>query len=817
MSKKSHLYFRNPIEGQARFRQKARGGDFMNDAPEEEKVVKLNIDSLRNSLKGFRDGKAYRTANKNLNIDLDIDYIAIEFYDTFNAKDFTLSYRKDFGVYPIAFHNANTSGFFVIVEENKFYAFLEQIEKIIYNNGDIDYNPNIKFIKSFKYKDIGFEIQNLEKKSFYALDLVDNAELFESVILPQKNQLLKYLYNKKTGIIDNIEFNRIELFDVTFEIINEIARNFDIIQSITAHDSGIIRPSLFKTAIRSFGFEVQIPNDLPIIGIIDTGISNLTPLNSLIINNGSEFDFTNTRPTVDNVNHGTGVAALAAFGNKLYPEVRGVVESDAKLLSIKVLDQSSGCLPDKIVVDSIRQANKQYGIKLFNLSIGYTDSKRENEAISTYAYMLDSLTYELDVLIFISTGNNITGDYIIMDERGNLSLMTYPSQFSLPSAIIKSPAESMNNITIGASSGNFELFDAANSISLDKNSPAYYSCRHHVNRTTFSRTINNQITKPDLINYGGDYDIYQDHSSLGIRLLSSEVGEFYYRHVGSSYSTPLTCNIGARLLKIYPSLYHNMQSLKALLINSASNEKFIEEGLLIVKNVCKCDQILGRGIPATEDCLYSSESKATILLEDQIEMGNLQTYPLNLPAYLRELPKKHILHITATLCFRFKPISNNDLAYCPLHIAFGFFKNLQCEEKRTINEGQVLKQIDVGINGNTADHVKIGNNLWSEDYYYKSKPLSNVQKINFSVSKDKIINENGTFKIGISSCFNKLLTDVEKQNYRGEHPFSLAITIEDKAKTGRLYDGLIAENNLQLISEIDAQAEIGQLDLFGDI
>lgn len=814
MSKKSHLYFRNPIEGQARFRQKPRfPGREGNE--QDEVLPTINIQSISDSIHSYRTGKQYRTEHKNLDLEIEIDYIEIEFYDVFNSKDFTIRYRTDFGLYPICFFKSNTTGVFAIVDKNLFNSFLKELEQIVEDNLQDIFNNNVIFIKSFKYYNIGLLTRYLEEKSCYALELVENPELFQNFILPLEEQLIEYLDSNGLTYKRDIEFNRIELLNATLDKIHEIANNFDNIQAINSHDAGFIRPSLVQTPIRSFGFEVEDPSDdIPIVGVIDSGISNIPPLESLLVNSDSSYSITGNSPNEDNCNHGTGVAALVAFGDKLFPEARGIIKPDAKLLSIKVIDSSCGKLPDKDVIDLIRRANSEYGIKLFNLCIGYIDPKTENSQIEKYAYMLDSLSYELDILIFISAGNH-NGSFVESTPEGVDRAIPYPNQVRLDTSFIKTPAESMNNITVGAAAGNFELFDSINALSLDTGSSAYYSPRHHVNWKTKKQRPNKHLFKPDLLHYGGDFNfLLEDDSNSALRVMSSVTGEYFMRTCGTSYSTPLIANLAARLIKLYPALMDNMQSIKAMIINSAVNEAFVCNHIN-ASRICKHEQILGYGIPNTEKLLYSSENSVTLVLEDSIIPENLQIYPIHFPVYLNELPNERLLKITATLCFKFKPILNNETAYCPIHISFGLFKNLLCEEQEIIRQDGRERRIDKGINGNITELTKVGATAWSEDYYYKNKPLSNVQQISLLISKAKLINEDGTFKIAVSSMFNKLLTNSERQGYEMPHSFSLAINIEEKANTRRLYDGLVAINNLDLISEITIQAD--QLELFGDI
>ena len=57
------------------------------------------------------------------------------------------------------------------------------------------------------------------------------------------------------------------------------------------------------------------------------------------------------------------------------------------------------------VISLIRKAYHDHGVKIFVLTLGYKDEKKANSEVSDYARALDNLAYELDILIFISTGN----------------------------------------------------------------------------------------------------------------------------------------------------------------------------------------------------------------------------------------------------------------------------------------------------------------------------------------------------------------------------------------------------------------------------
>lgn len=69
--------------------------------------------------------------------------------------------------------------------------------------------------------------------------------------------------------------------------------------------------------------------------------------------------------------------------------------------------------------------------------------------------------------------------------------------------------------------------------------------------------------------------------------------------------------------------------------------------------------------------------------KDKIGNGKIRVYPINFPEYLvkDDLGKKRgILKVTATLCFKFLPIKNNQLSYNPIHMAFSIFKNHSADD-----------------------------------------------------------------------------------------------------------------------------------------
>ena len=89
------------------------------------------------------------------------------------------------------------------------------------------------------------------------------------------------------------------------------------------------------------------------------------------------------------------------------------------------------------------------------------------------------------------------------------------------------------------------------------------------------------------------------------------------------------------------------------------------------------------------------------------------------------------------------------MAYCPFHISFGVFRNIDLELNEQDESGKIIKK---GLNGGLANYVF--KESWSEDYYFKAKILSNCHKVRFVFSKKDLINDNCKFKIGIRLRFH---------------------------------------------------------------
>lgn len=806
MTNKSHLKFLSKKQlSEIKDFKYNYGFDSSNDEEDKEpKNYTRLAHSFRNNLIRFESdlNSKYKLRDKSLAIPFDIDYVQITFQDQFVINKYYKDYYNNFGLEASSFYDFAKKGLFAIVDREKFQRFINNVNNFI--SYELEKNHNLKFSEYVKYIS-DFKLLRTEDILKFKLEDTGSIVYLELINLPLddaiKQQIVKalisYLNESNIDHKHDSENDRIELINPDSQQIQLIIQNYDIIESATCSLFTTIRPGEFNTVERQFAFTISNSDEeLPIIGIIDTGISSQTALAPLIIDDTSFtlagnplIDQAGRRSGLNYLGHGTAVAALAALGKENHKNnFKGKVIADAKLLSIKISENGNGYISEIDLLKMLYDVKKKYPeIRLFTLTTCYGIFKEQNEPFSNYTYLLDKFSYETNSLIFICTGNNLN----CLNENTSYEL----SYFQNNHTNLSTPADSLNNFTVGAAAGN--LIDGPFlGISSSKEFPALYTRKGHIDLSAiFSPVkINKNYFKPDGIEYAGDIGYYDENTldwmdEPALTLLSARPEIGIIQEVGTSFATPLVANLAAKITKNYPLLTN--ESVKALIINSASTSLIpFKSDVSKLKN-----RVIGHGLVDDFKTLYSNENSATLILEDTIKSGKIKIYPVNFPNYLiyDDLGKKNgILKINATLYFKFLPIKNNQLSYNPIHMAFSIFKNHTAEDIMKSDE-EVLSKLKSTL-------------TWSENGRYISKPIpySNTQKITLNVNVDDLVKEKSTFKLALHARVSDQIVGGLPENYPKEFSFSIVLSIEEnlKKKTGKLYDGLQLVNELESIQNI---------------
>ena len=569
-----HVFLNNRKNQQVGFNRK-RG--FSQETTEEDSeqqaeptIKQFQVANLRNYYSEFTNNYENRYTNRSIEFPAYIDLIKIQFYPIFN-KDLKNKFYLKYGLLPISYLDFNRTVVFEVADSDLFEMFKSDIEYIISHEEDVPYSGKDHNLIAtiFKFNFINKRAVTREEESVI-ISMIQSVS-YETANF-QKDKLKQLLNENDISFSSNTKEDLFFINNIDGEIINVVEQNFDIVKSITSSRALNVRPGMFGTLRMEYGFQVNIPDNLPTIGIIDTGVNKIEPFDNLIetgLNITGETDS-------DHSGHGTLVAGLAIFGKDLPSSVKESYTAKCKVLPIKVLHHSNGGINFPMMLQAIKDANKNHKIRIFNMSVVFYP-KKYNEAFSDFAYELDRLSHELGILIIISVGNfdaNSLEELLTSDFHNDHSYPEFYYKLDSTSPVhscentnISIPSESLNNLSIGALAGNVEDGDNSD-LTPASIYPAYYSRKFHfdyeqkINTTSFNRNQKNKnLNKPDLVYDGGD--LLNEQS--GIEVIGSPADNYFKRTSGTSLSAPLITSIAAEIAGIYPDL--SVQSIKALLIN----------------------------------------------------------------------------------------------------------------------------------------------------------------------------------------------------------------------------------------------------------
>jgi Subtilase family len=808
---KRHYYLKNDRQDSPSFKR-TRGFKLQeNDLPEVEPIKVIDEEKkshLRTlNIQYFTKARERRSVRK-FNVDIVIDFIQIRFYKILDTSLRNIFFDK-YGLFPIKLDELNHRVLFEIKNSKQFKKFFEHLNDII--SSDIgttysgkDYNL-LALINDFIFFDSSTRLVSQSTQNI----ILDIATL-DTPQAKQQLQELKNYANAKGLKIEETISSDLQIETINRETLKEIVDNFDIILATVATKITRVGPSELNLVDRKHVYAIDVPDNLPTVAVLDTGVSRIPEFDNILINEG--FDHTGSNMHFfDNVEHGTSVAGLVAFGAEPYL-TDGNLTAKAKIFTVKVLDASNGSLDiNKIIFDIVR-LRKEKNIRLFNLSIVIPISKRYNEIVSLFAYQLDLISHLHDLLVFISVGNF---DVTSLKERRESDYHIdhdYPTFFYKPkstshihncvSTNICSPADSYNNISVGALAGNFENFGAHLGATPDSKFPAYYTLKYHLDfkKSWKKGTKNKHLNKPDLVYEGGDY--FDDQ--FGLEVFSTNGQNF--RTCGTSLATPFVTSICAELLSHYPTL--RTQTLKALLINSASYDYASPFKKLTNSSDALLKGLIGFGKPSSIKAIEGSNNSICLIIEDDILDKEIMAMPIILPAYLQQSNSK--LDFDITLCFSFNPIKDNQLDYLPTHIAFNVVQNVSIE---TIANG--VKKIMKDTKRGTPEYG-IKNFTWSEDFFGVDGHLfSNSQKMNYRLQPTDLKNIREVALAIRCLCKN----DYAEKLKQTKHSFSLILTITEikqQDNSVSLYDEFLLVNScVEISNTLDlTNTADEQIDLF---
>ena len=462
----------------------------------------------------------------------------------------------------------------------------KQLEKIQNNISEATNKKAISAIEHIQPNSVSIDLDSFERsneKYLIKLRLINYLD-------DQTNEQALFYLKELIQSVDNISLTKSVKYSDSLMIHQLETTTLDSLQKISEFNSVLSIESMPTIEIVEDDFFEHFEGGLPIpseseeyqiVGILDSGIS----INSPLVDWTVPYRHTNYPPHYINPSHGSFVAGIVNFGDRLEGSIwtgnNNFLLYDGAIFPNQVYETVS----ESDLVDNIREAVEKsidyYGdaIKIWNLSIG-TRIESDIDSFSDFGIALDSIQDEYNILFIKSAGNCKN----FMD--GN------------PVSRIANGADSIRAITVGSIAHSKQTADLVN----------------ENERSPFSRIGPGpaQIVKPDLVHYGGNHSGVKNGLN-GITSLS--VDGKLSKNIGTSFSTPrvtaLAANLNGELGGDFDPLL-----IKGLLIHSA---KYPENNELVASEALK---EIGFGVPQkAEDILYNNSYDSTLIIRDTLRKG----------------------------------------------------------------------------------------------------------------------------------------------------------------------------------------------------
>jgi subtilisin family serine protease len=645
---------------------------------------------------------------------------------------------------------------------------------------------------------------------------------WDELALDRKENLLKFLANPKyhceilSSFEDNTpQFSRIpDSFSCLIQIsglgLKDLVFNFPYVFEVTEQEN-IYEPGLPKHEISEYenvSFILESPDeDAPKICIIDSGIQEEHPLlkNAIDYNNSKSWipsEINLTADMVSNGGHGTRVA-----GAVLYPRTiprKGIYKAVCWLQNARILDKNCRLLdklyPPELLEGIVGYYYNQTATRIFNHSIA-GDSPCRTRYMSHWAFTIDRLSYEKDILLIV-VADNIPLDSYRTSPRLSvrhhlLAGREYPDYLTENSCRIANPSQSFQALTVGSINSN-SFRDLSWSSLGEKDEPSPFSC----SGLGIWDTI-----KPEVVEYGGD--ILKDEnqppnficSSTSPELVRSTLGSGASPLVGAdafgtSFAAPRVTHIAARLAAEFPN--ESCLLYRALIVQSArwpdwALAKTNEEKYNVIRQI-------GYGIPNLERAISNTPNRITLITQGKklIKAGEVDIYQVKLPDSLRSPGEEFEILLEITLSYKAQPrrTRRNRRKYLSTWLDWDCSKTGE-DSKHFL--GRMLANHKIPEDAEKGDELF----TWTLGKEKRYRSIKNVSRSIGTIQKDWAVVK--SYNLREAFCIAVVGHEGWNNDPFAEVPYSLVVSFEAIQADIPIYTSIV---EAQIETEVQTETEI---------
>lgn len=362
------------------------------------------------------------------------------------------------------------------------------------------------------------------------------------------------------------------------------------------------------------------------IAILDTGVVRNHPFLRGAV--GEAKSFVDGADAADEHGHGTSVAGLALFHDIHDRAARRDFGCDVRIFSGRVLEANGRAQPkllEKQVESAVEYFSTNYGVKVFNLSVGDESKPYDNGHVRGLAVTLDEISRTRKVLFVVAVGNY----------RGREEPPRWRSDYpryllDRSSSRLLDPAPALNVLTVGG----LARYEAP--IQASGTDPAFQCVARTNQPSPFSRSgpgPRNAI-KPDLVDYAGNYAVNVGSETAPLANSLGEVslnhafaaGDLLSEKVGTSFAAPKVSHLAAKVIGRYPDASLNL--VRALLVGSA---KVPKAALDLSLEPDELRRLVGYGRTTEVDACQSTQGRVTLMSEAELEENATHFFEIPLP------------------------------------------------------------------------------------------------------------------------------------------------------------------------------------------
>ena len=393
--------------------------------------------------------------------------------------------------------------------------------------------------------------------------------------------------------------------------------------------------------------------------VIDSGVTAGNPFLRPVVRENLLRSFLRNAPDnpSDEYGHGSGVASLAAF-HSLNPTAGAQNSGRVWIAGARILTAENKLEDDRLFSALLREVIEYFaplGVKIFNLSVNIRNlswnknAKRTHPRRSWVARTIDELARKHDVVIIVSTGNIPPIDIREFQNDGQ----PYPTYFANEEACILDPGQAALAVTIGSIAPT-TLAEGqvarATAIAMREQASPFTRCGPGIRKET----------KPDLIDYGGNYlrddegGQIRPNRALGVAVATHQLTPALRYDSGTSFAAPRAAHKLALILGDLKTLgiAPSASLLKAFLVNSARCRISGEE-LDEFQTAVGADQwrnVLGYGMADDVRATECDAHSVVLFYQGAIKPDTITFFDVPVPTNLREAGRE-IKRLTVTVSY----------------------------------------------------------------------------------------------------------------------------------------------------------------------